>query len=114
MPALPSGAIIQWFGSIASIPSGFILCDGAGGSPDLRNKFLVGAGDTYAVDAVGGAVNHNHAFTGDGHSHFVGVGASIAGGANISAVSSVDPSTGTTNNGSSLPPYHSLAYIMKT
>lgn len=40
---VPSGAIIMWHGSIASIPSGWVLCDGSNSTPDLRNRFIVGA-----------------------------------------------------------------------
>lgn len=114
MPALPTGSILLWYGSIASIPAGYVLCNGANGTPDLRNRFLVGAGDTYAVDAVGGSVNHNHTFTSDGHSHTLLAGTIITAGVLISDDTDVKTDTGTTDNGSSLPPYHSLAYIMKT
>jgi microcystin-dependent protein len=50
-----SGMIMLWSGSVVSIPSGWLLCNGTSGTPDLRNRFVVGAGDTYAVDATGGA-----------------------------------------------------------
>lgn len=40
---LPQGTIVMWSGSITSIPSGWILCDGTNGTPDLRDKFIVGA-----------------------------------------------------------------------
>ena len=56
--ALPAGVITLWYGSIASIPSGWALCDGSvAGSittPDLRDSFIIGAGTgaTYAVDAT--------------------------------------------------------------
>lgn len=114
MPALPKGVILLWYGSLASIPSGFVLCDGTNDTPDLRDKFIVGAGSTYAVDDTGGSVNHNHTFTTDGHTHDIAMGANLPAGINLD--DTTDPSTdnGTTDNGSSLPPYHSLAYIMKT
>lgn len=62
---VPVGAILMWSGSVASIPSGFALCDGTNSTPDLRNRFIVGAGNTYAVDATGGSadavvVSHSH------------------------------------------------------
>ena len=61
----PIGGIILWSGSTASIPSGWALCDGNNGTPDLRNKFIVGAGSTYNVNATGGSadaivVSHTH------------------------------------------------------
>lgn len=40
---VPSGAIVMWSGTIASIPSGWVLCDGNNGTPDLRDKFVMGA-----------------------------------------------------------------------
>ncbi|MBA7704317.1 hypothetical protein ES703_113122 [subsurface metagenome] len=111
---LPTGIIVLWYGSIVSIPDGWILCDGTGGSPDLQDKFIVGAGNTYAVDDTGGNVNHTHAFTGDGHQHTLGGGPVIATGTDRAALTSSSNAVGTTDNGNGLPPYHALAYIMKT
>lgn len=67
----PSGVIVLWSGSIGSIPAGWYLCNGANGTPDLRDKFVVGAGSTYAVDATGGSANaivvsHTHTYSGSG------------------------------------------------
>lgn len=53
--AIPAGVILLWSGSVASIPSGWLLCNGTSGTPDLRDRFVVGAGSTYAVGATGGA-----------------------------------------------------------
>jgi hypothetical protein len=66
--AVPSGVITLWYGSIASIPSGWLLCNGSSGTPDLRDRFIVGAGSTYAVAATGGSANatlvsHTHTAT---------------------------------------------------
>ena len=51
---IPSGCIIMWSGSIGSIPSGYYLCNGQNGTPDLRDSFVVGSGNTYAVGNTGG------------------------------------------------------------
>jgi hypothetical protein len=64
----PAGVIVLWSGSIGSIPSGWALCNGTNGTPDLRDRFVVGAGSTYAVDATGGSANaitvsHTHTFS---------------------------------------------------
>jgi microcystin-dependent protein len=53
--AFPVGGIILWSGSIANIPATWQLCDGTNGTPNLRDRFIVGAGSTYAVNATGGA-----------------------------------------------------------
>ena len=65
---VPTGAILLWSGSIGSIPAGWYLCNGSNGTPDLRDRFVVGAGSTYAVDATGGTadatlVAHTHTFS---------------------------------------------------
>ena len=111
---LLSGIIAIWSGSLVSIPPGWVICDGNNGTPDLRNRFVVGAGDTYAVDANGGAVNHNHGFTADPHAHTIPAGANINTGVNLSNITDPADATGTTDNESNLPPYYALAYIMKT
>ena len=54
----PVGGIILWSGSVGTVPAGWALCDGTQGTPDLRNKFVVGAGGTYNVAATGGVLTH--------------------------------------------------------
>lgn len=110
---MQKGMILLWSGAIVDIPNGWHLCDGTEDTPDLRDKFVVGAGDTYALGDTGGSVNHNHTFTSDSHYHDIPAGVSIAAGVDLDEVTSPKVVTGTTNNGSSLPPYYALAYIMK-
>lgn len=114
MPALPKGSILMWSGSIATIPSGFILCNGAGGSPDLRDRFIVGAGTTYNPADTGGSTTHQHAFAGDGHKHTLVAGTDLADGLLLSRETDTAYVTGTTDNEDGRPPYYALAYIMKT
>jgi hypothetical protein len=52
---IPSGLIAMWSGSIGSIPSGWYLCDGSNGTPNLTDRFIIGAGSSYAVNGNGGA-----------------------------------------------------------
>lgn len=78
---IPSGGIILWSGAQAAIPAGWTLCDGTLGTPNLRDRFVVGAGSTYAVGATGGAASvtltqnetpaHTHTISGTtgGHSN---------------------------------------------
>ena len=140
---VPSGAIMLWSGSIASIPSGWLLCNGSSGTPDLRDRFIVGAGSAYAVAATGGTadavvVSHTHTATttatDSGHNHasfsngaYNGGGAGNAMGqfgnspgfitttasANITAATTVN-SAGVSGTNQNLPPYYALAYIMKS
>lgn len=111
---VPAGIIFLWQGAIGNIPPGYALCNGANGTPDLRDRFVVGAGDTYAVDETGGGTTHDHDFTGDGHAHTIPAGPFITSGPDLDKVTNSVAVTGTTDAGSSLPPYYALAYIMKT
>jgi hypothetical protein len=66
--SLPLGGIIMWSGSIGLIPTGWALCDGgthnAVLTPDLRNRFIVAAGNTYAVGATGGSTSPTYTASG--------------------------------------------------
>lgn len=53
---IPAGTIVMWSGS--SIPSGWALCNGSNGTPDLRDRFIVGAGSSYGLGAKGGEATH--------------------------------------------------------
>ena len=133
-PAIPSGGIILWSGSTGSVPSGWYLCDGTNGTPDLRNSFIVGAGNTYAVGATGGTadaivVSHTHTatVTDPGHLHAGGwvssgnlsratTDAQGSQGNTSSAVTGIsvtNASAGTSGTNQNLPPYYALAYIQK-
>ena len=114
MPESLAGHICIWNGLIADIPFGWALCDGTNGTPDLRDRFIVGAGDTYAVNDGGGARTHTHTFTSDGHKHSL-KSPTISGpgsGANYEPETTTDTDSGTTNPTNHDPPWFSLAYIM--
>jgi hypothetical protein len=77
--AFTSGMIMMWSGTIATIPTGWVLCNGSNSTPDLRNRFVIGAhSDTAGVayttvtgsnTASGGTkdagvVSHTHTYSG--------------------------------------------------
>ena len=73
-----TGMIMMYTGSTA--PSGWAICNGQNGTPDLRNRFIVGAGNSYNVGVTGGfdsvslsesqIPSHTHSFSGSSsHSH---------------------------------------------
>ena len=131
--SFPTGGIIMWSGSVATIPSGWYLCDGANGTPDLRNRFIVGAGSTYSPAATGGSadavtVSHTHTITDPTHSHLEtyfdanGGGYGLIGGPNNynatkqtgSSSTGISVNTaGVSGTNANLPPYYALAFIMK-
>lgn len=108
----PVGTIQSFSGAIVDIPSTWRLCDGTHGTPDLRDRFIEGAGAGYPAGTTGGSVNHNHDFTGNGHSHIAVAGAILGSGPNISNLLTTESEIGTTDNQNGLPLYYSLAFIM--
>lgn len=73
--SFPAGGIIMWSGTIATIPTGWALCDGTNGTPNLTGRFVVHAdGSTYAPNDTGGSdsvtlteanmPSHTHTFSG--------------------------------------------------
>jgi microcystin-dependent protein len=120
------GMILMWSGSLSSLPAGWLLCNGSGTIstgltvPDLRNRFIVGAGSTYPVRASGGTSTHTHTVTGDvlptaltlaqmpAHSHtfgqghvFQGIvgGGLYASGDDMTNTVATNPSTSTVGSG---------------
>lgn len=76
---VPVGGIILFHGAVVDIPSGWFLCDGTNGTPDLRGTFIIGAGGAYNPGATGGSadavvVSHSHSgatgVASADHSHF--------------------------------------------
>lgn len=129
---VPTGLISMWSGSVAAIPGGWQLCDGTNGTPDLRDRFIVGAGSSYVPGDTGGqnAVtlgisempSHTHGM------NYQQKNVEDTGGAPVSDMRfGGDPDGGFTNyydqfgnitytggNGAheNRPPYYALAYIM--
>jgi microcystin-dependent protein len=77
---MPHGAVVMWYGMVSAIPSGWVLCDGTNGTPDMRGRFPRGAPtSTSTSGAKGGADSltlkienmpaHTHTFTGTPHTH---------------------------------------------
>lgn len=135
---IPRGGIIMWSGSTANIPAGWALCDGTNETPNLRDRFIVGSGSSYALGDTGGEAahvltinempTHNHGgATGTESSaqiwydHGTGKAASgnfvgmktqdhNEGGCTHTHTISAQGEGAAHNN---LPPYYALAYIMK-
>jgi hypothetical protein len=57
---IPAGIICMWSGLLINIPVGWALCDGAGGTPDMRNRFVKGTAAGVDPGAIAGAATHNH------------------------------------------------------
>lgn len=125
----PSGGIIIWSGASDAVPSGWALCDGANGTPDLRGRFVVGAGGTYAVGASGGEAVHTltenemprHRHDLPGEIGYNWLYDDSSQGQRLWIASDdphdvPDPETDYTGGGqphNNLPPYYALCYIMK-
>jgi len=137
---IPPGSIVMWSGSLATIPSGWALCDGANGTPDLRDRFVVGAGGTYSVASTGGQNSvtltvdqmpaHSHSATANSGGSMEFSQSSSHGGGNVyygmgtiyykdnirknehtHAVTVANAGGGQAHE--NRPPYYALAFIMK-
>ncbi|MDX4061727.1 hypothetical protein Q6A90_05035 [Aliarcobacter skirrowii] len=87
----PRGVIVMWSGATNVIPTGWALCDGQNGTPDLRDRFVVGAGSTYGVGVTGGskdAVVVAHTHTQVAHSHTASTNSTGAHTHTVNAVTS--------------------------
>ena len=139
---IPSGLIAIWHGLLSNIPSGWVICDGNNGTPNLLDKFVKGV-PTAATNpgGTGGAAsviltndqipNHQHSISNDGeHHHHLKKGEDLESGPNtygVNGTTDVDTSsagihahggnTGAIGGGQShenRPPYYEVAFIMKT
>jgi hypothetical protein len=138
---VPSGFIGLWSGAANAIPAGWLLCNGTNGTPNLVDRFVLGAGtSTPAVGTTGGSkdaivVSHTHPATDSGHGHGLQMlaggtaGGSVrgvmdgvkafAGPINTSLVQNGQANITVTAAGQSgtnanMPPYYALCYIMKS
>jgi hypothetical protein len=114
---VPAGIIAMWSGAIAAIPTGWLLCDGTNSTPDLRDRFIIGARQddagaaktnvTGSLTVTGGSkdainVSHTHtaSVTDPGHSHNAGASQGTPTGSTYNArttsAGSVATSTETT------------------
>ena len=124
---MPLGAILMWSGSIANIPSKWALCNGSNGTPNLLDRMVVCAGNSYAAGATGGEAmhtltvaempSHKHSYKLDyeyvsGGSNMVAdeSGAGLPGGAYPTQYTD---SIGDGSAHNNMPPYYALAYIMR-
>lgn len=123
---IPSGVICMWSGAANAIPTGWALCNGSNGTPDLRDRFVVGAGSTYSVGAKGGEATHTlttsempahtHALGGNGGTgtkYITIVQTSDASNRTQAWINSGVQATGSGAAHNNLPPYYALCYIMK-
>jgi len=109
---VPRGAIAAWSGSVDTIPLTWRLCDGSRGTPDLRDKFIVGAGNSYNPNDIGGAIAHNHNLVFDSHAHFLSPTGTLNSGTGGFFITSQEVPTGQSDNANINSPYYALCYIM--
>lgn len=120
--AIASDMILAWSGTIDNIPGGWVLCDGNNATPNLQDKFIVGAGNTHAVDDTGGEsthtltnselASHDHDNSPADDDDSANGSIPVRGGDNLGSLSV--GSDGGDSAHENKPPYHALAWIMKT
>lgn len=119
---LPANIILIWSGAINAIPNGFALCDGQEGRPDLRDKFVLGAGLNYPVGAIGGEKEHRLTINEmPSHSHNFDPGdvngkSDNANDRNVRVPGNENRQTNSVGGDmphNNMPPYYAFAYIIK-
>lgn len=120
--SIPSGGIILWSGTIATIPAGWALCNGENGTPDLRDRFVICASDDedgVAKSSINGSLSQSGDGTIPKHRHYVDTldNNIIAMGTKVTRSTSTNPGTHYTSyfgtGTKNIAVYYSLAYIMK-
>ena len=119
-----TGMIILWYGNTGNIPTGFVLCDGNNNTPDLRDRFVVGAGSAYSPGDTGGANSVTLTLNQiPAHTHtYIDQYVAINNGYRPWPASNNDCGSRNVDSGSAgggqshenRPPYYALCYIMKT
>ena len=116
-PPETTGTIKAFYGIPANVPAGWHLCDGTNGTPDFRNKFVVGAGSVYDVGETGGSGIHNHIGSFESHQHRLALYPNVATGADKYASpypnTEVKAGTISTMTSSHIPPFIGLYWIIK-
>ena len=120
---VPKGAIIIWSGSVDNIPAGWVLCDGSNGTPNLTDRFVLGAGNRYSVGAKGGEEEHTLTISEmPSHSHEIYTGrgefTTMSGYLANAEIDQIYQKLNTNTAGNSqphnnMPPYYALCYIMR-
>ena len=124
---IPTGVIAMWSGLKANIPTGWYLCDGSNGTPDLRDRFICSIGASGEPGGTGGSTTLTHAGSAVGdHTNVVvpattasanKIGTSAASGAPLThthIIATITHSVTQSNDHTGAkPPYYTLAFIMK-
>lgn len=120
---VPVGTIVIWSGTTSNIPSGWALCDGQNGTPDLRDRFVLGGGGTNTVGSTGGEETHTlTVYEMPAHNHDFGMFPEPkkvqAGGSTFNASLMMNgqsdnfiSETGGSQAHNNMPPYFTLCYI---
>lgn len=117
----PVGTIVVWSGLADAIPKGWSICNGENGTPDLRDRFVLGGGGTRAVGETGGEEEHKLTvgeMPKHSHSMLTYTPGGNKGGTSYTNTGSVNQGQNTGNEGSgsahnNMPPFYVLVYIMK-
>jgi len=111
--SLEHGIIYGWTGNPVYVPDGFVICDGSNGTPDLRDRFIVGALSTYGVGEKNGVTVHVHTFRSDSHMHTRPAGDVVQSGTARDKDANLRIDTGTTDPADHTPPFYALCFLMK-
>lgn len=118
LDAFPRGVILPWYAKSGEFPGGWAVCDGTNGTPDLRDRFLIGVSDMAEVGKSVGKNEHSHTFTGRTNTCRANpdpkaIGAQKRGSTSVAGLDHSHPLSGATVSESHIPPSVTVLYMMK-
>ena len=110
--ALPAGTVIAYYSRGGQIPTGWMICDGTNGTPDLRGRYIQGVASFADVGGLPGNATHAHTFT-TGNAFNRGSHYKVENGCCPQSPGLDVTYVGTTDPSSNIPPSVTMLYLMR-
>lgn len=112
---VPAGTIAVWYGTLGTVPNGWVVCDGNNGTPNLVGKTVMHPDDVN-FSYGDSSLTHSHTHSGNTGlaTDFLASGSQVAAGGDYSKTTQNHAHSVTASSASHMPPFYGLYFIMKT